>query len=134
MKLTYQGLNVEIEPLLIDQSDLNTKRMLDLMAAGQNDGPMPLYLHTVNRILREMRIEQQKNGGPFKYLMFRKKVLGAALTPSQLGPLKQRLDTLESFMPKSQVAETKQQVPTGKSGNDWTPKVRKLRYQSCNYI
>jgi hypothetical protein len=52
--------NVRVEPLLLRQSDLNTKRILDLMAVKSDDGPMPLYLHTVYRILREMRMEQQR--------------------------------------------------------------------------
>ncbi|EDN93102.1 hypothetical protein SS1G_08967 [Sclerotinia sclerotiorum 1980 UF-70] len=30
-----EGLNVQIEPLRINESDLNTKRMLDLMAPGR---------------------------------------------------------------------------------------------------
>jgi hypothetical protein len=33
--------------------------MLDFMAVNTEDGPIPLYLHAVNRVLREMRMEQQ---------------------------------------------------------------------------
>jgi hypothetical protein len=93
--------NITVEPLLLRQSDLNTKRMLDLMAVSSDDGPMPLYLHTVYRVLREMRMEQQETGGTFDYYKFKTTILNAGITPQQLGPLEQRLDTLESFMTKS---------------------------------
>lgn len=61
---------------------------------------MPLYLHVLNRILRDMRIEQQQKGSHFSYEVFKEKLLTANLTSMQLAPLQQRLDTLESFMPK----------------------------------
>lgn len=44
---TYSRFNISVEPLRIDQESLNTKRMLDLMAVGQDNGPMPLYMQTV---------------------------------------------------------------------------------------
>lgn len=47
------GKSVPImQPPQISQCDLNTKRMLDLMAGSIDDGLVPLYLRTVNRILR----------------------------------------------------------------------------------
>jgi hypothetical protein len=88
--------------------------MLDLMAVSRDDGPMPLYLHAIYRILRDMRIAQQETNGAFSYAEFKRQVMDMTMTPAQLGPLNQRLDTLESFMSK---------VDTGKKGNDWTPKV-----------
>ena len=106
---------MEVEPLQIDETDLNTKRMLDLMAVKQDDGPKPLYLHTIDRILRGMRITQQKKGGKFDYGKFKEMVDKENLTPAQLGPLYQRLNLLESFMPSKEKA-----TPTW--GNDWSPK------------
>lgn len=96
--------------------------MLDLMAVGQDDGPMPLYMHTVKRILREMRMEQQATHMGFDYRIFKNKVLHSNLTAAQFEPLKQRLEMLESFMPQLQT------IPTfGKQaafrGIDWAPKV-----------
>ena len=85
-----------VDELRLKESDLNTKRMLDLMAV--TSGSMPLYLHVVNRILRDMRVEQQRTGAPFSYAMFKRMMLEEELTEMQLAPLKQRLDTLESFM------------------------------------
>ncbi|KAI9745243.1 MAG: hypothetical protein M1818_001521 [Claussenomyces sp. TS43310] len=122
---TYHALNVQIEPLEIDQKHLNTKRMLDLMAVSKDDGPMPLYLHAVNRILREMRIAQQSARGAFNYNEFRRRIMDADLTPGQLGPLQQRLDTLESFMvkqtPNAPGTKNGKQRSTPR-GNDWSSK------------
>lgn len=131
-------MNVQIEPLRINQSDLNTKRILDLMAVSHDDGPVPLYMHTIYRILRDMRMEQQERGITFDYSTFKRRILATDLTPSQLGPLKQRLDTLESFMPQAQTgssqtdekANWKGKEKKGKAkaserqGNNWTSVVR----------
>ncbi|KAF4806950.1 hypothetical protein CGCSCA5_v013895 [Colletotrichum siamense] len=109
----YSGIpNLKIEPLRLSDRDLNTKRMNDLMAVGE--GTIPLYMHVINRILREMRIEQQNLGVPFKYKTFKKRLSEADLTPAQRSPLSQRLDTLESFMSE------------GKTSIDWTPKSAQL--------
>ncbi|XRM44248.1 hypothetical protein ABZX51_007395 [Aspergillus tubingensis] len=56
----YSRLDVSVEPLYIDQNDLNTERMMDLMAVSQGDGELPLYMHTAKRILRDMRTSQQE--------------------------------------------------------------------------
>lgn len=124
IKRTYANLNVTIEPLHINQTDLNTKRMLDLMAVSTEDGPMPLYLHSINRILRELRLEQQKKQTQFNYNDFKRKVTGIGLSLAQIAPLNQRLDTLESFMPKSQTIQNAwdMRIPSSKPqerGNEW---------------
>lgn len=110
---------------MINQHDLNTKRMLDLMAVNTEDGKMPLYLHEITRILRAMRVSQQESNGSFNYAEFKRKVEDSPMTAAQQAPLTQRLDTLESFMPKSQTGvankETKKSGQLG--GNDWTVKV-----------
>lgn len=110
LKETYSNLpNILIEPLQISSCHLNTKRILDFMAVSQDNGSMPLYLDTVVRILRDIRIEQQSNlagaTSIFNYRRFKEKVLGTQLSAVQLGPLSQRLDILESFMPKSETAD-----------------------------
>ena len=63
--------------------------MLNLMAVGQSDGPIPLYMHTIKHILREMHIQQQATDTGFDYPEFRQRVFNASLTPVQLEPLKQ---------------------------------------------
>ncbi|OKL62235.1 hypothetical protein UA08_02344 [Talaromyces atroroseus] len=129
---TYSRFNIQVEPLQIDQNNLNTKRMLDLMAVGQEKGTVPLYMHTVQRILREMRLLQQETGSQFDYHSFKRQVLDADLLPSQLEPLKQRLETLESFMPRQQVTLGKHSGnPKGKSktrvgGSSWVPESSQL--------
>jgi hypothetical protein len=131
LQKTYSRFKIEVEPLQIDQANLNTKRMLDLMAVGQDSGHIPLYMHTVQRILREMRILQQKSGSRFDYKDFKKRILGSGLLPGQMEPLKQRLDMLESFMPPQQAALDKKgkgkQADSQGAGSNWTPKVIQLQ-------
>jgi len=98
--------------------------MLDLMAVNQDDGRMPLYLHAISRILREMRLVQQRLNGSFNYAEFKRRVDICEMTPTQLAPLNQRLDTLESFMPKSQtVKDPKKGKMPDSGGTDWLIKV-----------
>jgi hypothetical protein len=98
--------------------------MLDLMAVN-TDESVPLYVHTVYRILREMRILQGKTGSKFDYHDFKDQLMDSGLSSAQLGPLKQRLDTLESFMSKAgrRKGKGEQAIETG---TDWTPKVGSL--------
>ncbi|KNG91128.1 hypothetical protein ANOM_000524 [Aspergillus nomiae NRRL 13137] len=117
----YSRFNIPVNPLQLDQSHLNTKRMMDLMAIGQKDGQIPLYIHTVKRILRELRILQQEAGTPFNYQEFKRRVLASGLTRDQLGPLKQRLDTLESFMPREQVDISRSKESKVANGSMWDP-------------
>ncbi|GAB1198431.1 hypothetical protein APSETT444_007750 [Aspergillus pseudonomiae] len=97
---------------------------MDLMAIGQKDGQIPLYIHTVKRILRELRILQQEAGTPFNYQEFKRRVLGSELTRDQLGPLKQRLDTLESFMPREQVNISRSKESKVANGSIWDSVVK----------
>ncbi|KAE8152218.1 hypothetical protein BDV25DRAFT_138033 [Aspergillus avenaceus] len=121
---TYSRFNIPVDPLELDESHLNTKRMMDLMAVGQDDGSIPLYTHTIKRILREMRIEQQrkKGSGIFSYQDFKGRLMSSSLTTAQLAPLKQRLDTLESFMPQEQVSPWKRRArPSLSNWESWEP-------------
>jgi hypothetical protein len=119
-----------VEALQIDQANLNTKRMMDLMAVRNDKGKVSLYMHTVQRVLREMRVLQQSTGSLFDYTDFKRQILGSGLLPSQIEPLKQRLDTLERFMPLQQVDLGKTFGTTvSKSkvaGSSWKIKVRVL--------
>ncbi|KAI1098362.1 hypothetical protein F4804DRAFT_324981 [Jackrogersella minutella] len=137
IKDTYKHLeNVKVEELRLEESYLNTKRMLELMAFG--DRNQPLYMHVIQRILREMRITQQGTRSAFKYTEFIQKLKGEQLTPDQMRPLQQRLDTLESFMVPEQVdfraqlaaISLKSRKPakytTKLGGTDWTPRSGEL--------
>jgi len=85
--------------------------MLDIMALKEDDAP--LYGQVLLRIIREMRTAEQKKSppAPFDYRLFKKMLTNSGLTPSQLVPLEQRLDTLESFM-----------APKGSPGTSWNQK------------
>ncbi|KAK3364455.1 hypothetical protein B0T25DRAFT_443592 [Lasiosphaeria hispida] len=140
MKKLYSRFpTVTVEELRLNESDLNTKRMLDLMAV--TSGGMPLYLHVVNRILRELRVEQQRTGATFSYTAFKKMLLRENLTEMQLSPLRQRLETLESFMVEDEAkafnmfsrncSDSKNPVPKrrttlSRQGTDWTPRPGQL--------
>ncbi|RYP39132.1 hypothetical protein DL766_000588 [Monosporascus sp. MC13-8B] len=135
IRKTYSRFpNIKIEELRINETDLNTKRMMDLMAVKEG-GNMPLYLYVVSRILRELRLQQQNTNSTFKYAAFSNKIRDESLTVAQRSPLIQRLDTLESFMVKEQVkgpmpylyGDKRKKGPSNKStGNDWTPKSGQL--------
>ncbi|KAF7888983.1 hypothetical protein EAF00_009283 [Botryotinia globosa] len=123
---TYSGIKgVKIQELCIDETDLTTQRMLSLMAVKTSE-EMPLYLHTITRILRVLRIAHQINGKPFHYGGFKKHLEDLRLTTGQEGPLIQRLDTLESFMPIEQrSAKSSAPLKRGK-GTDWSIKAGEL--------
>lgn len=95
------------------------------MAISSVQGGMPLYMHVVQRILKDLRIEQQEKETTFNYRDFKQRLLDAALTPAQLQPLQQRLETLESFMVKEQVVHIskKKAIQSQGKGNNWEPKV-----------
>lgn len=108
-------MNIVVEPLRIREQDLNTKLMVDLMSVKVS-GSVPLYMHVVKRILRELRIKQQETpGARFNYRAFRQMLNREDLTDAQKVPLDQRLDNLESFMAKNR-----------QPGNDWTPQASQL--------
>lgn len=122
-KRIYKRLpKATVEELRINQSDLNTRRMLDLMAVSSiQGGGLPLYLHVISRILREMRITQQKSGSKFHYATFKKLVSREDLKEGQMVPLQQRLETLESFMVPAQTSG--KASASSKQGIQWNLKV-----------
>lgn len=132
----------------IHESQLNTKRMLDLMAMGSAGGDAwPLYMHTVLRILRQMRLDQQALGEEgFNYGEFKRLLTGESLGGPQLGPLQQRLDALESFMAPIDATRTRLRSGEGKRARvgtfvksaktvdeTWTPKVRFVEKKALRF-
>lgn len=99
---TYCYLNINIKCLQIDQDDLNIRQMLNLMSVNYKDGLTPLYIYTISHILCKIRIVQQEAGTRFDYTGFKDRINKAGLTPSQRLPLDQYLETLESFIFRSQ--------------------------------
>jgi hypothetical protein len=109
--------------------------MMDLMAVKTDDGSMPLYLHTVSQIIRDLRLAQQQKeeDEAFQYGEFKRMINDCRLTDAQKAPLSQRLDTLESFMPIEQTAASNRPSTgnhrpklTKRYGNDWSVKVVSL--------
>ena len=96
------------------------------MAVGESG--IPLYIHVVNRVLRDMRLQQQLNGTPFNYEEFKKLMEQTELTSTQTNPLKQRLDTLESFMPRKTKSKKSKQSSSTSAGNDWATEVSMLEW------
>ncbi|KAI0460568.1 hypothetical protein F5B21DRAFT_13620 [Xylaria acuta] len=115
--------DVMVEALRLDQADLNTKRMLELMAF---DRAQPLYAQIIQRILRDMRLNQQDKPGKFKYREFRDKLDMENLNPEQKRGLHQRLDTLESFMVPKQVKTNMWEKRDVRMGTNWAPKAGEL--------
>ena len=114
--------------------------MLDLMAFNTGKSA-PLYLHVINRILRELRIEQQQAGTSFNYKSFKEEIDRADLTEHQKSPLQQRLETLESFMVTSEAKayESRRRgigstASSKTQGNDWAPKVCAIHSLQCATI
>ncbi|ESZ97765.1 hypothetical protein SBOR_1847 [Sclerotinia borealis F-4128] len=130
---TYGGMNVKISQLCIDQTDLTTQRMFDLMAVNPKE-ELPLYLHSIGRVLRVLRMAHQISGRPFHYGEFKKHIEALKLTTSQEGPLSQRLDTLESFMPLAQRGSGSPFPVKRGSGTDWRIKVLKPPYRELTIV
>jgi hypothetical protein len=59
--------------------------MLDLMVMSRDDRPMPLYLHAVYRILREMRIELQEAESAYSYVEFKTRISQNEMMAAQVG-------------------------------------------------
>lgn len=120
----------KVEPLLLHQQYLNVERLLTLMAVGNTEGHVPLYMQVVLQILREMAREPGTRPG-IDYRDFKMRVLAKDLTSGQLGPLKLRLDLLESFIAAPNLDSKK-----GIEGNDWTSSPGKLTIVdlSCPFV
>jgi hypothetical protein len=136
MRKAYAKLNrgamLTVEPLYLLPRHLNTERIKRLMAVG-NGKEMPLYMHTIVKILRDMAMassgEAQFNWTEFRAALDREDlVLGQAL------PLQLRLDLVESFMkrqPQSQKSQSqKAQSQKGKDKKAQSQKGKDKKAQS----
>lgn len=57
-----------------------------------------MYITVVTKVIREMRLQEQREGKGFNYGTFKNALNAEKLTEAQLVPLRQRLDALESFL------------------------------------
>ena len=105
------GNKPKVRPLLLRSSDLSIDRMNKLMALSEKEGPAPLYMEVVQRILRQMAIQGITS---FDYKHFRRLLDGERLTKDQMSPMNLRFSLLESFMHPDD-------LPAGT--NTWRPSI-----------
>ncbi|KIY01429.1 uncharacterized protein Z520_02981 [Fonsecaea multimorphosa CBS 102226] len=95
----------EVIPLYFQESQLNVTRLMTLMAVDET-GKVPLYMEVLFKVLRDMTTEKKGAGG-LDYLDFKDRLSGKGFSPRQNGPLRLRLELLESFLAhKVQPAES----------------------------
>ncbi|KAI9818281.1 MAG: hypothetical protein M1826_001426 [Phylliscum demangeonii] len=95
--LPPKALRPVVQPLLLQERDLSIDRMMRLMAVSTDDGPAPLYIVSICKILREMAKEARGAPG-LNYQLFKQKLRDGGFSDKQTDPLKLRLEILESFM------------------------------------
>ncbi|MCJ1397594.1 hypothetical protein MMC11_000789 [Xylographa trunciseda] len=111
----------DVIPLRFGEQHLDVSRMMNMMAVKEKDGPVPLYIEVIHRILRQMAIESRGAKG-LDYNNFRQRLTLEGFSRDQNGPLKLRLDLLESFMeepqkpPQSYVPPLRPQFTETKAG------------------
>ncbi|KAG2751063.1 hypothetical protein P692DRAFT_20831735 [Suillus brevipes Sb2] len=102
MKAVYAplGKNVEVVPLLFNETELDAQAFLSMMAVGSSDSA-PLYIQIVLSILRDL-------GERFSYKLFMERLDEEKKTfnPAQIAGLEQRLALLNSFMEPSRPQPT----------------------------
>ncbi|KAF2670630.1 hypothetical protein BT63DRAFT_371636 [Microthyrium microscopicum] len=105
------GSRLTVEPLYLLPRHLNTERIKRLMAVGKSS-EMPLYMHVIVRILRDMALAC---GGQavFSWAQFRDAVRRERLTAGQNGPLNLRMDLIESFMKREGRVTVQPAQPAG---------------------
>ncbi|CAK1354204.1 unnamed protein product [Cercospora beticola] len=86
-----------VRPLLLRSSDLSVDRMNKLMALAEKEGPPPLYMEIIQRILRRMAIENT-TAKSFDYKRFHALLDQENLSREQRAPMNLRFSLLESFM------------------------------------
>ena len=115
--LSSNALRPEVVPLYLQENQLNISNMKTLMAVTDGSTATPLYLEVIFQILRDMAMEGQGRPG-VDYLEFKDRLNAAAFSRDQSGPLKLRLQLLESFLdPKSRKGKWPYDSP---SSNIWS--------------
>ncbi|KAH7558346.1 hypothetical protein BM1_05618 [Bipolaris maydis] len=109
-----QNAKISVKQLYVLPKYLDTERMKTLMAVGKED-------ETILMILRKMAIKSQ-GLGTFDYITFKNELSATKFTSGQDGPMKLRLDLLESFMKdrkkgSSTLANTENDFLTGTPGS-----------------
>ncbi len=90
-----------VVPLYLREEQLNISNMKTLMGVADGPNSTPLYLEVLFQILRDMAKEGQGRPG-IDYHEFKDRLDAAAFSRDQTGPLKLRLQLLESFLDQKQ--------------------------------
>lgn len=128
------GCSVIIEPLILKQEYLNVERVMAFMAASDTGEGLPLYIHSVLRLLREMASEPNAKPG-LDYQDFRARVDMLGFSPAQKLPLSLRLELLEEFI-EAQTPKIKTNLTPRGKGNDWGPVPGRITIidLSCHFL
>ena len=95
LKSSYEHISgVKVHQFRLRPRDLNVGSILNMMSVDQSQSP-PLYIGQITRILRELASSSPDG---FDYREFKRRLEKSPLTRAQQGPLRQRLDLLESFL------------------------------------
>ncbi|KAG9772795.1 hypothetical protein KCU88_g6032, partial [Aureobasidium melanogenum] len=86
----------EVIPLRFSEQQLNSTRMMTLMAVREDTQP-PLYLEVVYKVLRDMSMEMKGAGG-LDYGEFKSRLSSQGFSEAQSGPLRLRLQLLEEYL------------------------------------
>lgn len=110
MKKLYEKLpgtqnRIAVYPLFLDEQDLNTQRMLKLMAFSGSDGAVPLYMEVIMNILKEMAMDRPADAIGFDLNKFLLNVKLQKFDLGQKGPMQLRLNLLDAFMNSGSLAE-----------------------------
>ncbi|KAI0134022.1 hypothetical protein BJ170DRAFT_699758 [Xylariales sp. AK1849] len=104
----------KVVPLYLDENQLDTSRILRLMAVDCAAKNTPLYMEVVVGIIREMAM----TGTAFTYTRFRQRLVDTLWVKGQETPLNMRLQMLDSFLKPS--LATKTTKPAAAEENIWT--------------
>ncbi|GIZ39055.1 hypothetical protein CKM354_000244700 [Cercospora kikuchii] len=110
----------KVRPLLLRSSDLSVDRMNKLMALAEKEGPPPLYMEVIQRILRRMAIENTSSTG-FDYKRFRGLLEKETLSKDQWLPLNLRFSLLESFLHPNDIPARPLETWRPKSKKNYKP-------------
>ncbi|KAI0265149.1 hypothetical protein BC834DRAFT_196378 [Gloeopeniophorella convolvens] len=98
MQVLYKplGKNVQVRPLYFSESELDVAAFLSMMAVSTSES-VPLYIHTVMSVLREL-------GDNFNYTAFMRQLEEKKkdMNPAQTIHLEQRLELLHTFTQPAQ--------------------------------
>lgn len=107
--------NITVQELKLRPAYLNAIYLKSLMAVGK-EGEMPLYMHMLLKITRDLAIAGGGDG-VFDYQAFETELDNQLFSEKQVAPLKQRLDLLNSFLdlpPAKKKPPTNKQTPANK--------------------